>query len=167
MSVSALPGAPKNGPKIVFLGVQEATYLKIAENVKNVPTLKRKPLFCPSNPSQNPPKIDQKSMPRAFYVKVYVEHPLETPPGAPRRPSKTFFNIKVKFWASSWRPRRTQEALQILLKIDKIRVWGQDGPGTPPDPQKHRKMFQHRPKNSPKSYRKSYQKCVKKCDSDA
>ena len=97
MSVSALPGAPKNGPQIVFLGVQEATYLKIPENVKNVPTLKRKPLFCPSNPSQNPPKIDQKSMPRAFYVKVYVEHSLETNPGAPRRPSKKKINIKVKF----------------------------------------------------------------------
>ena len=96
MSVSALPGAPKNDPKIVFLGVQEATYLKIAENVKIVPTLKRKPCFCPSNPSQNPPKIDQESMPRAFYVKVYVEYPLETPPGAPRRPSKKKY-IKVKF----------------------------------------------------------------------
>ena len=97
MSVSALPGAPKNGPKIVFFGVQEATYLKIPENVKIVPTPKRKPHFGPSNPSLNPPKIDQKSMPRAFYVKVYVEHPLEAAPGAPRRPSKTFLNIKVKF----------------------------------------------------------------------
>ena len=96
MSVSALPGPPKNGAKIVFLGVQEATYLKIPENVKIVPTPKRKPHFGPSTPSLNPPKIDQKSMPRAFYVKVYVEHPLETPPGAPRRPSKTFFLHKSK-----------------------------------------------------------------------
>ena len=145
MSVSALLGPPKTGPKIVILEVQEATYLKIPENVKIVPTPKRKPHFGLSNPSLNPPKIDQKSMPRAFYVTVYVEHPLEPPPGAPRRPSNFFSNIKVNFWASSWRPRRSQHALQILLKIDKIRVWGQDGPGTPPDPQKHRKSVQNRP----------------------
>ena len=108
MSVSALPGAPKNGPKIVFLGVQEATYLKIPENVKIVATPKRKPYFAPSRPSQNTPKIDQKSMPRAFYVKVYVEHPLETPPGAPGRPSDFFLHknkILSLILASKTEPR--------------------------------------------------------------
>ena len=71
MSVSALPGAPKHGPKIVFLGAQEATYLKIPENVKIVPTLKRKPRFGLPRGAQNGTTIEEKSILRAFYVEVF------------------------------------------------------------------------------------------------
>ena len=117
--------------------------------------------FAPPTPPKTHQKSTKNRCQELSMLKCMLStlrKPLPEPPGGPL---KKCFNIKIKFWASSWRPRRTQEALQILLKINKIRVWGQDAPGTPPDPQKHRKRLQNRHKKSPKSPRKSYHKYVK------
>ena len=75
---------PETEPKSVFLDFQEGTYLKIAENVKIWSTLKRKPYFWGSGASQNPPKIDEKSMLRAFYVELNFWLSKKSLPDPPR-----------------------------------------------------------------------------------
>ena len=78
----------------MVLGVQEGTYLKIAENVKIVAAPKRKPHFWCPGPPRNPPQIAARSIPRAFYVKVHFQDAQKTHPVPPRGPLGMDFSHK-------------------------------------------------------------------------
>ena len=62
--------ASKTDPKSTLFRVQEATYVKTRENPKLDESSRDGPHFCFPRASQNPPKIDEKSIPRGFYVKL-------------------------------------------------------------------------------------------------
>ena len=70
--------------------------------MKIVPTLKRKPRFCFPRGPRNPPKIDQKSILRAFCVEVFFRHPLRRLSEASRSPLGGDLRGKKYFWPSSW-----------------------------------------------------------------
>ena len=67
--------ASKTIGKSMTFGVQETTYVASRQNVKICTTLKRKPCFRVPRTPNKPPKIDQKSVLRVFYVEAFFEHP--------------------------------------------------------------------------------------------
>ena len=78
--------SPKNLPKSMFFGLQEVTYVGRRKNLKISFPPQRGAHFALPRESQNPPKIDGKSIPRAFYVKLvfwHLKNRLPGPPGTP------------------------------------------------------------------------------------
>ena len=78
----------------MVLGGQEPTYVARVANVKICTTLKRKPCFCFPRAFKKPPKIDEKSILRAFYVEVFFQHPKKSLSEPSRGPLGEFLTKK-------------------------------------------------------------------------
>ena len=61
----------RNPPKIHFFPPQDVSYLKMRQNRKLGESSRDGPHFCYSRASRNPPKIDGKSILRAFSLGVF------------------------------------------------------------------------------------------------
>ena len=91
----------------MVLGGQEPTYVARVANVKICTTLERKPCFCFPRAFKKPPKIDEKSILRGFYVEVFFQHPKKSLSEPSRGPLGECFRKNVKFWTPNRSPKNT------------------------------------------------------------